>query len=370
MEPAREPPWAEHEKVSHRRRPFCPVPPAHHHHYHPSQCLTNQPSSSGIPSSRNSQSSSRSLSCSLCFSPRCQYPTPMERHRIAAWYVAPASSLACCANRRTTLLQNPRKTNASPGDIGRSVRASEIAFQNMAATYSGPDYRRPQLPVPMMYQNPEMTKKRPHPQEVATPIGRLLQPRPPHSYPGDFVPAGPAYTSTMTSTGEPAHKKKRGRPTKAEAQQRAQEAAARGEVYPPPRRGRQSLTGGPEPSPLGSEPRPYEQTPPQAPAPQLGPTMTPQQQVASEPGSASSSEKKRRARPQPLELDKHREMSETDSPLAYSGDPSRSQTFSSFTPVSAPLPNELRDRDIRMEGVEETQPRTTTPRSFKDTVGI
>jgi len=29
-----------------------------------------------------------------------------------------------------------------------------------------------------------------------------------------------------------------------------------------------------------------------------------------------------------------------------------------------------RDRDTRMEGVEEAQQRTTTPHSFKDTVGI
>lgn len=256
---------------------------------------------------------------------------------------------------------------------GRSMRSCQIAFDNIAATYSGPDYRRPQLPVPIMYPGAEMSKKRPHQQDTAAPMGRLLQPRPPHSYPGEYMPAGPAYASTMTLTGEPTNKKKRGRPTKAEAQQRAQEAAARGEVYPPPRRGRTSLTAPSEPSPLGPESRPYERTPPQQVPPQLGPAMTPQQQIGPEQGSESSSGKRRRTRPQPLELEKHRTPSEMESPLAYgSGDPTRSQAYSSFTPISAPLPSstEPRDRDVRMEGVEETQPRTTTPHSFKDTVGI
>jgi hypothetical protein len=53
--------------------------------------------------------------------------------------------------------------------------------------------------------------------------------------------------------GEPANKKKRGTPTRAMAQQRAQEAAARGEVYPPPRRGRVSDTASQKPAGLGSE---------------------------------------------------------------------------------------------------------------------
>jgi hypothetical protein len=93
-----------------------------------------------------------------------------------------------------------------------------------------------------------------------------------------------------------------------------------------------------------------------------------------ERGSESSSGKRRRTKPQPLELEKpRRSLGEMESPLAFgSGDTSRSQQYSSFTPISAPLPSstDSRDRDIRMEGVEETQPRTTTPHSFKDTVGI
>jgi len=88
----------------------------------------------------------------------------------------------------------------------------------------------------------------------------------------------------------------------------------------------------------------------------------------------------------PLEQEKpQRVPSEMESPLAFgsaAGDPSRSKVYSSFTPISAPSPssNEQRDRDrdrdkdkdrdVSMEEVEETQPQTTTPRSFKDTIGI
>jgi hypothetical protein len=258
---------------------------------------------------------------------------------------------------------------------GRSLRSSQIAFENLSTTYAGPDYRRPpQIPPgahPAMYAGPEASRKRPYP-ETAPPTGRLLQPRPPQAYPGEYMQAtGPAYASSIMSAGEPANKKKRGRPTKAEAQQRAVEAAARGEVYPPPRRGRVSITAPPEPSPIGSE---AQRTPPQQHASSMVPAMTPQHQVQQEPGSESSSGKRRRTKPEPLELENPpRTMGEMESPHAFmSGEHGRSQAYMTRTPISAPLPSSTdpRDRDTRMEGVEETQPRTTTPHSFKDTVGI
>lgn len=278
----------------------------------------------------------------------------------------------------TEILHN---TDALLSLTGRSLRSSQLAYDNVVSVNSGPDYRRPQIPAqgaqPIMYTGPEPSRKRPYPHETATPLGRLLQPRPPQTYPGDYMQAsGPAYASAMTPTGESANKKKRGRPTKAEAQQRAQEAAARGEVYPPPRRGRVSITAPPEASPQSADSRPTEQqTPPTQPAPApLSSAVTPQHQMQPEPGSESSSGKKRRTKPQPLELEKpQRPLSEMESPLAYNtGDQGRSHAYSSYTPISAPLPSsaESRDRDVRMEGVEETQPRTTTPHSFKDTVGI
>jgi hypothetical protein len=261
-------------------------------------------------------------------------------------------------------------------NLGRSLRSSQMAFETLAGNYS--HYQRPSMPAagahPIMYTGPEASKKRSY-QETATPIGRLLQPRPPQAYSGEYVQAGPAYASAMTPTGEPANKKKRGRPTKAEAQQRAQEAAARGEIYPPPRRGRASITAPPEPSPSGSEARPHERTPPLSSTGPLSSAMTPQRQIQTEEEPESSSGKRRRTRPHPLELEQPpRTLGEQELPLAYGpGDPGRNPAYASYTPISAPLPSsgELRDRDTRMEGIEETtQPRTTTPHSFKDTVGI
>ncbi|KAF2128942.1 hypothetical protein P153DRAFT_28871 [Dothidotthia symphoricarpi CBS 119687] len=259
---------------------------------------------------------------------------------------------------------------------GRCLRACQTAYHDMGATHSATDYRRPQLPTPLIYPGPEISRKRPHHPEPGPPTGRLLQPRPPHAYPGEFIQAGgPAYNNpAIAQSGEPANKKKRGRPTKAEAQQRAQEAAARGEVYPPPRRGRGSITAPPEPSPSSADAPPLARTPPQSVHTQSGTTMTPQHQIWTESGPETSSGKGRRTRPQPLELEKpQRALSEMQSPLGFgSGDPNRNQTYSSFTPVSAPLlsSSDSRDRDSRIEGVEEVQPRTTTPHSFKDTVGI
>ncbi|KAH3955536.1 hypothetical protein HBI56_216920 [Parastagonospora nodorum] len=288
---------------------------------------------------------------------------------------SPVSSQALLSFLREAQIQPRWSDTALPP--GRSLRSSQMAFDTLAATYAGSDYRRPPMPAgpqPIMYAGPEASRKRPY-QEAAPPIGRLLQPRPPQPYPGEYIQAaGPAYGSNIMSSGEPANKKKRGRPTKAEAQQRAQEAAARGEVYPPPRRGRVSITAPPEPSPLGSESQPQERTPPQQAARASHSTMTPPRQTQPDQEEESSSGKRRRTKPEPLELEKpQRTLGEMESPLAYgSGDPSRNQAYMSYTPISAPLPGsaDSRDRDIRMEGVEETQPRTTTPHSFKDTVGI
>ncbi|KAF1917968.1 hypothetical protein BDU57DRAFT_182862 [Ampelomyces quisqualis] len=289
---------------------------------------------------------------------------------------SPISSHALLSFLRQSQIEPRWSDTALPP--GRSLRSTQLAYDHMSAGYRGPDYRRPPMPASaqsIMYPGPEASRKRPY-QENAPPIGRLLQPRPPQAYPGEYIqPGGPAYASALVSPGEPANKKKRGRPTKAEAQQRAQEAAARGEVYPPPRRGRVSVTAPPEPSPLGSESQQQENTPPHQPVATPASAMTPQSQMQPEPGSESSSGKRRRMKPEPLELEKphQRPMADMESPSAFGpGDPSRSHAYMSFTPVSAPLPSsaDSRDRDVRMEGVEESQPRTTTPHSFKDTVGI
>lgn len=261
---------------------------------------------------------------------------------------------------------------------GRSLRSCQAAYNDIAATYPTTDYRRPPQPAPMLYPShgPEVPKKRPlQPDPAGTPtasIGRLLQPRPPHAFPDQFL-SGPAYPAAMSPVAEPASKKKRGRPTKAEAQQRAQEAAARGEVYPPPRKPRASVSSV-EQQPQ-TETTPQMQTPPGPAGPPPVGATTPQQTQA-ELTQESSSGKKKRGKPPALELEKpQRPPGEMGSPLAFgsaTGEATRSHPYSSFTPISAPLPSssEPRDRDMRMEGIEESQPRTTTPHSFKDTVGI
>jgi hypothetical protein len=255
-----------------------------------------------------------------------------------------------------------------PNYLGRTLRSCQAAYHDMAATLSSSDYRpHQQLPAPIMYSGPQLAKKRPFPAPDATPpMGRLIQPRPPHPYSVDFMGA-PAYA--ISPVGEPANKKKRGRPTKAEAQARADAAAARGEIYPPPRKGRPSGTPA-EPLPPGESQRPETTPPGSASVPPMG-SMTPQHMQVEQSPESSSGKK----RPPPLELERpNREAGETESPLAYGSAPdqNRSHAYSSYTPISAPLPSatEPRDRDVRMEGVEESQPRTTTPRSFKDTVGI
>ncbi|KAF2491534.1 hypothetical protein BU16DRAFT_121081 [Lophium mytilinum] len=265
---------------------------------------------------------------------------------------------------------------------GRSLRSCQQAFDNLAPSYPGADYRqRPPLPAPVVgsYPGPEVPKKRPLQPETSTPIGRLLQPRPPHSYPGEYT-SGPTYV--MSPVTEPANKKKRGRPTKAEAQARADAAAARGEVYPPPRKQRTSLPSV-EPSPLPSG----RMTP--GPAPMASMVTTPQ--VPHMEVEESSSGKRKRQKPSPLELERGprgEAVIDTESPSligSASAEGLRPPLFSqqytpaSAAPYSATDPRDRdrdrerdRDRDVRMEGVEDPQQqhRTTTPRSFKDTVGI
>ncbi|KAF2205427.1 hypothetical protein GQ43DRAFT_16261 [Delitschia confertaspora ATCC 74209] len=262
---------------------------------------------------------------------------------------------------------------------GRSLRSCQAAYQDITRTYSTPDYRhqqRTQLPPPIIYPGPDISKKRSLPPEPVAPFGvRPIRPRTDISGdPRQLVPINePVYT---ISAGEPPNKKKRGRPTKAETEARQAAAAARGETYPPPRKGKPAapiLSAGQSPPGQGPLRAASSVLAPMAPFPSAS---TPQYPTQPEEGSESTSSKRKRSKPTPLELEKsNRNPSETKSPSIYgpaTGDTSRTPAYSSFTPISAPLPsaNELRDRDIRMEGAEESQPRTTTPRSFKDTVGI
>ncbi|KAF2271720.1 uncharacterized protein EI97DRAFT_260295 [Westerdykella ornata] len=302
-----------------------------------------------------------------------------KRYLLAEILKSSLSSHALLNIIRDTGVQ-PRWSDC-PLPLGRPLRSCQMVYDEMNATYPHSDYRQPrQLPAPPALPS-DMSRKRPLPQErplqpetTTTSIGaRMIQPRPTSMYGGLYMGAPPILPAQMTA-GEPVNKKKRGRPTKAESQARAQAAAARGESYPPPRKGRPPVYPT-EPPPPAAEPPASIATPPVAPAPLPAQgTVTPQQPPVDQ-SSDTSSGKKRRGKPTPLELEKpSRERNEMQSPSAYSlgtGDQSRSQAYSSFTPISAPLPSaDSRDRDARMEGVEDTQARTTTPHSFKDTVGI
>ncbi|KAF2084686.1 hypothetical protein K490DRAFT_75643 [Saccharata proteae CBS 121410] len=249
---------------------------------------------------------------------------------------------------------------------GRSLRQCQIAFQDLATSASGdPRSSGPvQYPQPMYAPPVEIPKKRAYPQEMSTPAGRLIQPRPANTYPADMM-TGPTYIMSPTM-GESSNKKRRGRPTKAEAQARAAEAAARGEPYPPPKAvKRSSLHAGSDS--LGA---------PTGPA-----SMPTVMSTSSGPSSSSSIQKS----PRPPELgapvQTYREERESTR-----GDPTppRLLIHPSPKPLHEPPPtlpristveassttSEPRERDLLREKSEEIHRGRTTPHSFKDTVGI
>ena len=81
--------------------------------------------------------------------------------------------------------------------------------------------------------------------EIPSAPGRSIQPRP-----SAFAPINPNGQDQLSAgEGDGRPKKKRGRPSKVEHEQRVREAEARGEIYPPPRKPkppRPSLEGGPQ----------------------------------------------------------------------------------------------------------------------------
>ncbi|KAI9799708.1 MAG: hypothetical protein M1825_004443 [Sarcosagium campestre] len=126
----------------------------------------------------------------------------------------------------------------TPLPHGRSLRSCQNAFHGLRALHSASAYTAvtSAAPSPLSYQavaseqiNP---RKRPLSiKEQSSPAGRTLQPRPPAFSPLN----GPVYQPVPAEDLSQPPKKKRGRPSKAEAEFRAAEAAARGEPYPPRR---------------------------------------------------------------------------------------------------------------------------------------
>ncbi|KAL5370847.1 hypothetical protein DPSP01_014634 [Paraphaeosphaeria sporulosa] len=268
---------------------------------------------------------------------------------------------------------------------GRSLGSCHRAFDDLAAQVQPSEYGHPVPPptAPMIYSSGrEIPQKRPHPESYTA-----IQPRPSQpQYMG--IPNQPTHGATIPSVGEPANKKKRGRPPKAVTEMRKQEAQAKGEPYPQPRKSRPSITSRDPSQASPGGPLSYARTPPSASLTAPTGAATPQGTQPPELNTESSSGKKKQ-KPSPLELG-----SPTNLFIPATENPS--SVFANSTPNSAPLSSSPRkssepgishlqygsqcpsprrslgseSRDVRMEGVEDTQPRTTTPHSFKHTVGI
>ena len=89
--------------------------------------------------------------------------------------------------------------------------------------------------------------------EMVSAPGRSIQPRPSASAFAPINPNGQDQLSPGEGDGRP--RKKRGRPSKVEHEQRVREAEARGEIYPPPRKPkppRPSFEGGPSSAGAGA----------------------------------------------------------------------------------------------------------------------
>ncbi|KAH7009312.1 hypothetical protein B0J12DRAFT_587282 [Macrophomina phaseolina] len=268
---------------------------------------------------------------------------------------------------------------------GRSLRQSQIAFQDLITKFSAPDPRGPSTasagPVqyhrahqphlqhqqhqPPYSQPPvEIPRKRPLAPDVSTPTGRLLQPRPPNAYPADAAAAssmlhqgaaGPTYIMSPTMGAEGTSKKRRGRPTKAEAQARAAEAAARGEPYPPPKTGKRAMM---MTAPIGE--RGYDETGSAETAERNKPRKSSLDVPVSPSAKEEVSESVGGAVSSPTKAGAQLSGGRRDT-LLTQGSPTAVSTISS--------PGEERERETPREPSEEYK-RRATPHSFKDTVGI
>lgn len=283
---------------------------------------------------------------------------------------------------------------------GRSLRQCQMAFQELLAQYSATDPRsasagpihyphpqhQPQQQPPQqppVYAVPDISRKRPLAPDISTPQGRLLQPRPPNTYPSDVL-ARPAYTMSQ-SMGE--GKKRRGRPTKAEAQARAAEAAARGEPYPPPKSKRSSLatmsSGSPGDKPSSGSPgTPASgvQTAPRS--DQMSVSMVMSAPAGERRGAGefeteslerrSLAERAEVAGPmqlQPLRRERWEEGPSTEAGAQIPEERREGAIPKPSSPRGSTPAGEPKESSATREPSEEPA-RRATPRSFKDTVGI
>ncbi|KAF2840262.1 hypothetical protein M501DRAFT_684264 [Patellaria atrata CBS 101060] len=256
---------------------------------------------------------------------------------------------------------------------GRSLRSSQTFYENYGTPPSIPVSYPPSGPASQIYHYPppEIPRKRPLTQETTlTPAGRMLQPRPPHTYPTD-PSGGPTFLASPT--GEPSNKKKRGRPTKVELQKRIDEAARRGEVYPPPKTQKarpssihlpstaESLT----PTTPGFAPVAMMAPPPQShpgtPLSPAAPSRTHSIGQRSEMGESRWEHEQGRQLQEPLPR-----------PPSILEDPQKQPTNQNPAEASrtAAEPTRRPPQEVPRPPNEEQRQQRTTPHSFKETVGI
>ncbi|KAL8973139.1 MAG: hypothetical protein Q9183_000159 [Haloplaca sp. 2 TL-2023] len=136
--------------------------------------------------------------------------------------------------------------------LGRSVSQCQKAYESLLSRiYQVP----PQPPLgPILQPSPSSALSRKRPAvggDSSMGPNRELQPRTP-GFPTVNDPVeSPAYPLGLTDSGDQ-RKKKRGRPSKAEAEVKAAEYAARGEPYPPPRKSKQSKPSSEGPTTMAS----------------------------------------------------------------------------------------------------------------------
>lgn len=118
--------------------------------------------------------------------------------------------------------------------LGRSVTACQKAFDSLyARVFQIP--LQPLGPAPLPSPSPRQRKRPATGAENPMGMNRELQPRGPGFATVNDPPESTAYPAGLADPGDQ-RKKKRGRPSKAEAEIKAAEYAARGEPYPPPRK--------------------------------------------------------------------------------------------------------------------------------------
>ncbi|KAL8997496.1 MAG: hypothetical protein Q9169_003276 [Polycauliona sp. 2 TL-2023] len=136
---------------------------------------------------------------------------------------------------------------------GRSVTACQKAYDSLyARVFQIP--LQPLGPAPLPSPSPRQTKRPSAGTEMQMSLNRELQPRGHGFATVKNPPETTAYPVGLADPGDH-RKKKRGRPSKAEAEIKAAEYAARGEPYPPPRKSKNpklSLEGASTTGTMGS----------------------------------------------------------------------------------------------------------------------